>query len=286
MQARKNDKEITGSISGSLDKASGTLTFVERLLREILMYLQSASALKEFLSVFPYLSLILTMFECMIAALLMAISEEHFLPTRIIKVVSLLAILAISIATLVINAPFIPLILTGLGAMNRLWDAGVAIYKRLTMQSDDEDEKKKLNGEIVDKFHLVALSAISLLGFGLSLTMPMVGLPILLGLASYMLLEKFEINPLRWLANKIFSSPFKTNEKEKELEEIQPKKMSTLQIKQAMKKDTSDHHQPPQKSMIERRDSSPIKVIAHRLWMPPQAIHTSSAQLEISRRIK
>lgn len=206
------ETETTNNILQGLDKADFVTSSFSRSLSIINTLTNNFIILKDILSVIPFISEIIVFYTCMLAAINAAFIQEQHLATRIVQVTCYLAIIAAVTTALVISSPAIPFIATGILAFNRIWNTGVAIFNRLTSTSTDVNQTKQLNGAIAERAHMVGVSVVTFAGLVTSLFIPPVGIAILLAVSTYMVADKFGFNPLRALGNKIFNSPFVTDE--------------------------------------------------------------------------
>lgn len=160
-------------------------------------------------------------------------TEGVGLANRVINVVSSLANVSLGIiatlitaGTIYIAAPLLLVVGSVKGVIDTFWDLGLVIQQRIL--NKDESKNAKLNQTIAKKAHSAAIALSFLVGSILFLFPPTapIGAGILLGTSIYALVDTFQLNPLRYIANKItqkFKTPFTIKETVKEeAEQSQP----------------------------------------------------------------
>lgn len=230
------EQQITQNIAIGLDKAETSMTFISRFLSDLSIALHNTLALNNILAVIPYLAVFIIALLLMIDTINLALDDRVPISTRIIKGTLAAAILFTAILTLAIAAVYLGYIITAAVAARRVWDAGYAFFNWLTITPTDDNHKKELRGAVAEKCHMVLMSTLTIVGLVL-IANPVTffaGLGILLGVAAYLVLDKFEINPLRYLGNLIFNHPFKVTEKTEQVEtkiiELHPHSFNTKSI--------------------------------------------------------
>ena len=226
-----------------LTKADALLTAIGRGANNVALLggiFTALSFLKTFLFWVPIVDAAVMLLMCMLAVITVLTVGNHSTATRAVKCTIALSLLAIVVVSFVVPSVAIPIALFALVFANRLWDFACVLHNRLLgdykmitgelailkeklTQCRSPEEVSKLNIEIVkkenmirvrngalaDSIHAYIVGAITLTGT--ILLMPpftAIGLGILFGIGVYGVLEKFEINPLRWIGNKIFNYPF------------------------------------------------------------------------------
>ena len=178
-----------------------------------------AEVLNKTAAVTPFISALAGIHLNIYAAIKAGLIDEHPPVTRALKVTIAITLVIVNIIRLIISISFVGFILTGIVAVERLWDVLCAISTRLFSIFSDDNERISANGILAEKSHLLALTAISFFGLILLATpFSWVGMVILAGVSVYSFLDAIDKNPLRWLANKILNHPFS-------LKDVKPKEL-------------------------------------------------------------
>lgn len=215
---RKKQTTLEDVVVG-FDKAETTMTFIQRMIDDLNILLNTSLP---FSSALPFISVLILILLLMLDSINTALDDTKPVSTRIFKATLALVIIFAAITTLIVAAPYIGYIITSSIAARRLWDVGVALFNWITSPTAiDENRKRELRGTIAEKTHMLVMSAITIAGLVL-ISNPVTfiaGISILLGVAAYLVVDKFLVinkinyNPVRWLGRTIFGDAFTAPEK-------------------------------------------------------------------------